>query len=293
MDPRGPEAIKLYMMAGGIVAGCLVGLVIVLVLTNTCTWFDARCTQLSVKTGPGNTLLVTSGRFTYFYDGNRYIYAYGTNLSGTCPDKVFSGASATPVPVGAPVPKFCFSATTNEQGEIVCSDPVLQQCARTSPKLANGKYSCDGGQTQLDAPVCCGNVEPCPIIQTADGPQTQQCVTPSTYDAATTKYRCGDDLYDVAKCCECSPQFQQSGFAGTTTARGDLYEPVFTVDAKTMQIVPYNGGVVCGMARSYVQQQFADVKPTSLSVNVPISTSNLNVYQLFDVLKRKGVFVPP
>lgn len=286
MDPRGPEAIKLYMMAGGLVAGCVVGLVIVLVLTNTCTWFDARCTQLSVKAGPGNTLLVTSGRFTYFYDGRRYIYAYGTNLSGTCPDKVFTGASATPVPFGTPVPNFCFSATTNEQGQVVCNDPVAQKCARMSAPLPTGKYSCDDGDTTTDSPVCCATVKPCPQPD-------QQCVTPPTYDPATRKYKCGNQVYDAPECCECSSAFQQSGFAGQITARGNLYEPVFTVDAKSMQIVPYNGGVVCGMARSYVQQQFVDVKPTSLSVNVPISTSNLNVYQLFDVLKRKGIFVPP
>lgn len=293
MDPKSPEAIKLYMMAGGIVAGCLVGLVVVLVLINTCTWFNARCTQLTVKAGPGNTLLVTAGRFTYFYDGSRYIYAYGNNLSGTCPDKVFSGASATPVPLNTPVPRFCFSATTNENGEIVCSDPVMQQCARVSPVISNGKYSCDGGKTMLDSPTCCAYVQACPVIQTPEGAQSQQCVQPPAYDTLTGKYRCGDELYDVAKCCECSPMFQETGFSGKTTAHGDLYEPVFTVDAKSMQVVPYNGGVVCGMARSYVQQQFADIKPTPLSVNVPISTSNLNIYQLFDVLKRKGLFVVP
>jgi hypothetical protein len=321
LDPRSPDAIRIYILLAGAVVGFLLAFfLIVPILQSSCTWFTSRCTQVTVQRGADNALLVTVGPYQYFYDGKNYIYAYGDSLAGECPAQVVSGVLPLPV-ISPPLANFCFRwrptpddpacQAGDDSKCAVCDQMVQQVCARAAAEVApsTGKYSCDGGKTVVPAGTCCDTIPPCvdpkqqcmltaPATQQADGSFTcaqgkldgEVCDLAPQY-VAGKGYTCnsGTSYTPSPQCCLCSSSFTQVTHPGTTDAL-NLFEPVFVVDAKAMRLLPTNRGIMCGVRQEVVAQQFVQSKRERVNVNVPVAESGLDIYQVFDVLKKKQVF---
>lgn len=353
IKPDSPSAIFLYVFFAALLLGLLIGYLVIGVLRNTCTWFNARCANVQVIMGAGNTLLVkfinpnkNAVNTTYFFDGTN-IYAYGDVLMGTCPGQIVTGLSATPVdsPTNS---NFCFKwqPDPDPTKPSVCID-MGTSCTRISPQLqiqntgapgAPGapapQYSCDNGSTISLVPICCeqNTVTFCArMAEYNDTPPGYSCgegteITPATRCCETVpqltcdrtadnksqtcvqlpinhlpnedpfpdnKYTCDDGVtfQDEPKCCKCSPDFTVATYPGTIEAV-HIYEPVFAVSAKTMTLI--STAPLCGMRQNLVEQQFNDpaYNKIQLTINIPITNNSLDVYQIFKVLQKKGIFKP-
>jgi len=354
IKPDSPPAIFLYVFFTALLLGLVIGYLVIGVLRNTCTWFNARCANVQVIMGAGNTLLVkfinpnkNGVNTTYFYDGNN-IYAYGDVLMGTCPGEIVTGLSATPVnsPTNS---NFCFEwqPNTDPTKPSVCIT-MGSSCSRISPQIQNTRtgapvtidpppqYSCDNGSTISLVPICCEqststycarmaeynnnkdtpgyscgkgteiteNTRCCVTVpeltceNTADN-QSQTCVQlpinhlPNQDPFPDNKYTCdnGATFQDEIKCCKCSPDFTVATYPGTIEAV-HIYEPVFAVSAKTMTLI--STAPLCGMRQNLVEQQFSDpaYNKIQLTINIPVTNNSLDVYQIFNVLQKKGIFKP-
>ena len=80
-------------------------------------------------------------------------------------------------------------------------------------------------------------------------------------------------------------------FDGTVVAQGAAFEPVFVVNAYSMQVLPQK--TACALSRSVVQSFFKNAPVETMSYNIPPDGNPLDVYQLFGLLLDRGVFVPP
>lgn len=213
-----------------------------------------------------------------------------TNADGT---KVYScdGGKTT-----TPEPQCCKEETLPPESALQCSK------AMRMVKTASGetKFTCDPVSSTtpvlVDTNTCCVPTPPCP--KTADG-LFQQCSKVPSFNWDENKYSCegGSAFTDSPDCCECTAEFKSYTYGGTSSAEGDIFEPVFAVDAQTMKVVTSNRGVVCGLKRDIASSQFEPYRAehtVDLSVRVDAnSTAGLNVYQIFDVLKKKHIFNPP
>lgn len=298
--PDSPTAIRLYVFFAALLAGGLVGyFVAVPALRKTCTWFTSRCSTIEVTSVPGSRMLrvrnLRSGQ-TYVYDGT-YIFSYAGHLAGTCPRTITYGTS--PEPLTTPtLSNFCYSFTpTPTDPECVagntlkcskCASPAYQ-CARLSTwNEAKGGYMCDFNST-TEVPTtsftCCAGVTGC-----ASG---EKCAVGPTYDAATKKYACGNTKTDDARCCSCMSTFHATVYGGTTQASGDILTPVYAIDASTMQITDRGNGVVCAPSERVMAGAFTAGTTKTVSINVPDGQPGLDVYQIFNVLQKQGLFTPP
>lgn len=321
VDVKSPDAIRIYMLVGAIVSGFLLSyFLIVPILKNTCTWFTTRCGRVTVQTGADHSLLVTVPPYQYFYDGVQFIYAYGDALAGTCPKIIADGVQPDPV-ISPPVSSFCFRwkltpddpecLAGNRDKCVVCAEPLQQLCARGASATGDGKFTCDGGATVLDSAKCCEFIPPCandaqcnvtiPATKQADGSYTcakgvvdgNLCNMAPKYEAGKG-YTCdgGVTFTDKPQCCDCSNSFQAVTYAGTTSAV-NAYQPVYTVNAQTMKLLPQNQGVACGLKQNIVQQMFQYRAKQDVKVTLPQKDAMLDMYQVFDVLRANGIFRPP
>jgi hypothetical protein len=80
-------------------------------------------------------------------------------------------------------------------------------------------------------------------------------------------------------------------FDGEIIAKGNVFEPVFVLNAYSMQVLPQK--TACALSRSVVTNFFKDSPPQTLWYNIPEGGQTLDVYQLFGFLQDQGVFVPP
>jgi hypothetical protein len=326
VDPRSPEAIRLYMLASAAVTSFLLTYFLVVpILKNTCTWFTARCARVTVQVGKNNTLLVSAPPYTYYYDGVQFIYAYGDNLAGTCPQVIVSGVQSTPV-ISPPIDSFCFRwrQTPNDPACLAGDDSKCAVCEGSPPTLSAGgvcaraaepvagtdQFTCDG-QTKLDLQACCNFIPPCPggeqcllavpATRGADGKFSCEkgtldgdvCNTVPVYDKGTKKFTCdGKKFTEEPECCACTAAFQQVTYPGKTDAV-NMYEPVFAVNAQTMSLVPENNGVLCGLNKNIALEQFKGVAEQDVKVKLPVKNATLDIYQVFRVLEKTGVFRRP
>lgn len=351
LDPNSPDAIRLYLFSAALVSAFLLTFFLVVPsMKNSCVWFKSGCTSITVVRGGDNSLWVTmtGSPYAYFYDGYNSIYAYGQQLSGTCPKGVVTGATTEPVASEPVASAFCYKWVSNPND---ATQPLMcvnynSQCVQfpTTVTSADGTkaYSCDGGKTTTSQPVCCKEETLPPeyalqcskamrMVSTAEGtkftcdpvsstspvlvdtnqccvatpacPKTadglfQQCTKVPQFDWDKNQYTCdnGATYTDSPACCTCSAEFVAYTYGGTASAEGNIFEPVFAVDARTMQVVSSNRGVVCGLKRDIASSQFSAYRKEhtlDLKVRVEDATTGLNVYQIFDVLKKKRIFNPP
>lgn len=80
-------------------------------------------------------------------------------------------------------------------------------------------------------------------------------------------------------------------FDGTPVASGGAFEPVFVLNAYSMQVLPQK--TACALSRPIVQNIFKTVAPVTLKYNIPADGNPLDVYQLFGLLQERDVFIPP
>jgi hypothetical protein len=103
----GVTAVKIYLSIAAILAGAIVGLYLVVpIMKHNCVWFTTRCDRITIKVGPDNSLLIIDKRtgFTYYYDGNAYLFAYGDNLPGSCPTIEGVNVTGDLVPISKTLP---------------------------------------------------------------------------------------------------------------------------------------------------------------------------------------------
>jgi hypothetical protein len=188
----------------------------------------------------------------------------------------------------------CPGKAATDQPECCTQVPdtdIALQCVRISDEvvLENGTtaYTCDGGNTTTDTFRCCENVLPCANSGT--------CAQFPQFDYTTRKYTCTatGTVSDKPQCCSCTDTYIGAVIPGTEYASGQIFQPVFAVDAKTMKLISVNHGIVCGMKRPLVEAQFQGMPTVKVHVNIPITESAVDIFQLFDVLQRQGVFKPP
>lgn len=80
-------------------------------------------------------------------------------------------------------------------------------------------------------------------------------------------------------------------FDGSVIAEGTAFEPVFVVNAYSMQVIPQK--TACALSRTVVQNMFKNVPNSTLSYTIPPDGNPLDIYQLFGLLQERGIFVPP
>lgn len=80
-------------------------------------------------------------------------------------------------------------------------------------------------------------------------------------------------------------------FDGTPVASGAAFEPVFVLNAYSMQVLPQK--TACALSRTVVQNMFKNVPNSTLTYNIPADGNPLDVYQLFGLLQERGIFKPP
>lgn len=212
-------------LGGGIAIGLFL---IVPILRQNCVFFKSRCAAVTFQLGPDNSLLVrdkTTG-FTYWYDGQKYIIAYGNNLPGRCPSLV----------------------TVNGTGETIQISPPIAAgagCTRISPDPCEDAEGNPFDGTKLaDGSWCCG---------TNDAPLVPVSV------------------------------------AGATVASGKhVFTPAFAVDSKTMELV--DGNYLCAKPIQDVARSFSTHPVRNLTYAIPDGDFTLDIYQTFDLLKRRGIF---
>jgi hypothetical protein len=56
--------------------------------------------------------------------------------------------------------------------------------------------------------------------------------------------------------------------------------------------VPTNNGVLCGLKPPLVLQQFKDSPKQPVNMTLDPKTARANVYAVFDVLRKDGIFLP-
>ncbi len=295
-----PTAIRLYVFFAALLIGVLLGVfVIVPSLRRTCTWFTSRCSTIEVTTVPNSRMLrvrnARSGQ-TYVYDGT-YIFSYGVNVPGTCPTAITTGTSPTPLPLPT-IDNFCYvmkytpddpeCKAGNVSKCAQCASPTTQ-CARLSTwNEAKGGYMCNPSsrsEVATGSPTCCATITGC-----TNG---AQCTQPPTYNATTNRYACGNITSTTPKCCKCSAAFTPITYGGTTQASGDILQPVYAIDASTMNVVDRGNGVVCAPSERVMSGTFSGGSTQSVRITVPDGQRGLDVYQIFDVLQKRGLFVPP
>ena len=212
-----------------------------------------------------------------------------------------------------------------------CESVPTPPCTRLSQPVvsnselkdnANPKYSCGEGTTETAEPICCEHATPSPTCPPTESTEStpsrfQQCVesptrqTPDCSDAGINadkcctfacddptiklpccKFMCGSEVVDADKCCTCSPDFNIATYPGTVQAY-DIYQPVFAVDAATLTLKSKDP--VCALRSNLVTQQFAatSLSRINMNIHIPVQSAALNVYQIFNVLEKKGIFKRP
>ena len=85
--------------------------------------------------------------------------------------------------------------------------------------------------------------------------------------------------------------YQPTVIQGSQIGRPTEFQPVFAIDAKTMKLIP--GQTLCAKQSKYVLKDFENVEKKTSTHRVGEYGKVLNVYEIFDFLKKAGIFVPP
>lgn len=258
----GRTAVGIYTCIWALALG--VGLSLLLIvptLRANCVWFDTRCKCIDYQLGPNNMLLVTDDQsgFSYWFDGEQYIFAYGDNLTGICPSQTTANVTGVFEPVG----------------DSISSDEACRS------------YNADGVCTELYSdPVCAvANVEQCVRCTDID-PDTGACLnyyTDPNCDSSTCLQ------YEQPASTEYTPQLQPGTAIGTSSL--DLFVPVYALDASTMKL---QSTPLCARPLSQLPTELTSAPHRQVKYKLPSSTNrNLDIYQIFEVLAENNVFKPP
>lgn len=152
-------------------------------------------------------------------------------------------------------------------------------------------YTCDAGKTWGSSP-CCDTQPACPSTETCT-----QWSTMFTDENSKSVFTCpGSDApaRDYNFCCECSTSIEVNLTPLTSVASltgASAMEPVFAVDATTMELLPANNGIYCAKKLGILlHNDFKDGSVQRLKLSVPTNNNEFNIYQVFEILKKKGIF---
>ena len=152
-------------------------------------------------------------------------------------------------------------------------------------------YTCDAGKTWGASP-CCDTQPACPPTETCT-----QWSTMSTDENSKSVFTCpGSDAAarDYNFCCECSTSIEVNLTPLTSVASltgASAMEPVFAVNAATMELLPANNGIYCAKKLGILlNNDFRDGSVQRLKLSVPANNNEFNIYQVFEILKKKGIF---
>ena len=237
-DFYSPIALRIYVSIFAILLGIGVTLFgIVPLMRYNCVWFNKRCESIQYQVGPSKMLLVKDVRsgFVYWYDGVQYIFAYGDNLSGSCPSITYSNVTGEWEPVGPTIDASTACRAYNNEGQ--CTD-----------------YYSD--------PTCAVN-----DVTTGDCIQYNPPPPPgSTYTA------------------ELMP-------GSTSNSSQTTFIPAFAVNASTMQLEPTP---LCVRRVEELPEELLLAPTKTFQYVEPKGTvRSLDIYQIFDILKQRGIFQPP
>ena len=207
-----------------LVSGIIFGIfVIVPIMKNIChPWFSSGCQEVLYQIGPSGSLLVSDPLtgFLYWYDG-QFIYSYGNNLPGSCPDKL-----------------------VDSTGEVVTHSSVKN---------------------------------PCLTWRFNEETQKNECILPPNWSTNTNN--------------STSYSYTPKSFQGTRVASGNVFRPVFAVDATTMQLIPEK--TICALDLPFVKQKFQSSKEYRFAYRLNKGSEALDIYQLFALLRKHKIFTNP
>lgn len=260
-------ALYAYWVLGGTLTGFLLTyFVFVPMMRNACCLFNARCSSVLVSVGPGNTILVQqpSTGYTYYFDGE-HIFSYGMGVSGACPRTILGPTTITEGN------KACAAVDVNGK----CLPPCLSPDVPADGGTCNGNPSIDG---------CCRLPGACPSA-------TPICRRWAAAMPDKT-YMCDGRTVEKNTCCDCAAVDAPDPVTVASAEvlyKGTILQPSIVLDAKTMTVLPNT--IYCGKHLELLQgSDFKDVEVKRVSVNSP--SQELNIYQIFDVLKQKKIFKP-
>ena len=251
------------MVVGGLAVGAGVGVGLYFALRNSCVLYPGECYVLKYRTTAGAGLQVHDERsgYTYWYDGTNTIHSYGgERLPGVCPSVVAQGATGVLGPVAG-----------------VSPIPAAQKCAQYNATTGECTYA------EFN-PVCVPFVQP--TNPRVHAPCAQWSADGKTCECGAFKY------VGVPPASRSDTPVTPQEFPGVLVAKGPapVFTPGFVVDAHTMKLRTSATGepvAVCSRSLETVNALFDGAAWTS--VKVP-SSAPLNVYELFGLLKRLGVF---
>ena len=180
----------------------------------------------------------------------------------------------------------------------VCSPAKITVDGDTSPGTDAPKdvctvvmpYTCDGGITWSSSP-CCDTQPACQSGQTCT-----EWSTSSTDANGKTVFTCPriSSSRDYNFCCQCASDIKVNLTPLTTSpssAAQSAMEPVFAVDATTMELLPANNGIYCAKKLSIlINNDFKDQAVKQFKFSVPTNNNEFNIYQVFEILKKKNIF---
>lgn len=269
-------ALYAYWVLGGALTGFLLTyFVFVPMMRNACCLFNARCSSVLVSVGPGNTILVQqpSTGYTYYFDGTR-IFSYGMGVSGTCPHTILGPTTTTEGN------KACAAVDVNGKCLPPCLDPDVPADVTTDAD-GNPVYTCNGTPS---TEACCRLPGACPSTT----PVCRRWAAAMPHDT----YACDDRTVEKNTCCDCAAVDAPdpvSVASAEVLAQGTILQPSIVLDAKTMTVLP--DMIYCGKhLQLLLGSDFKNVQVKRVNVNSP--SRELNIYQIFDVLKQKKIFKP-
>jgi hypothetical protein len=250
------SAVVAGVVVGGLAVGAGVGVGLYFALRNSCVLYPDAC-----HAGAGVQVHDERSGYTYWYDGADTIHSYGgERLPGVCPGVVAQGATGvladvpgvSPIPAAQKCAQYDTTAGTCTYAEFkpVCADKI--------PYVKPDKANDTCAQWSDDGKTCV-----CHAYTYVGVPPASRSDTPVT------------------------PQ----KFPGVLVAKGpDVFTPGFVVDARTMKLRTSATGepeVMCSRSLEAVNALFKGAAWTSLKIP---GAMPLNVYEMFGMLGRMGVF---
>ncbi len=125
------------------------------------------------------------------------------------------------------------------------------------------------------------------------------CPTLSTLDATGQLIPKGKSIRQCTrvtpdgKCATWSATpYVPSRVSGEVLGRGSIFEPAFIINANTMTLVPQQ--IWCSRKLSLVQEDFVQVGiQEELNYRIPETQEDINVYDMFSMLEKRGIFKRP
>lgn len=117
---------------------------------------------------------------------------------------------------------------------------------------------------------------PCLTWRFNESTQKNECVLPPNWSPDSSSL---------------ATSYTPQSFQGSQVASGNVFQPVFALDATTMQLIPEK--TICALNLPFVQSRFKNSKEYRLSYRLSSGSQALDIYQLFALLREHKVLTTP